>query len=89
MWSNIKPVALLKSDDKEQVHRFKPQQEVPYCRLQVKLEKDNKLVDLKHKVKLQGAKSPVTFSSSLALLKVNFSSNSLQSQRLVDTSSSL
>ena len=47
--------------DKEQVHRFKPQQEVPYCRLQVKLEKDNKLVDLKRKVKLRGAKSPRDF----------------------------
>ena len=47
--------------DKQQVHRFKPQQEVPYCRLQVKLDKDKKPTDLKHKVKLQGAKSPRDF----------------------------
>ena len=47
--------------DKQQVYRFKPQQEVPYCRLQVKLDKDKKPTDLKHKVKLQGAKSPRDF----------------------------
>ena len=47
--------------DKQQVHRFKPQQEVPYCRLEVKLDKDKKPTDLKHKVKLQGAKSPRDF----------------------------
>ena len=47
--------------DKQQVRRFKPGQEVPYCSLEVKLDKDKKPIDLKHKVKLQGAKSPRDF----------------------------
>ena len=47
--------------DKQQVRRFKPGQEVPYCRLQVKLDKEKKPVDLKYKVQLHGAKSPRDF----------------------------
>ena len=47
--------------DKQQVRRFKPGQEVMYCQLEVKLDNDKKSIHLKHKVKLQGAKSPRDF----------------------------
>ena len=47
--------------DKQQVHRFKPRQKFPYCQLEVKSDKGKKSVDLKHKVKLQGAKSQRDF----------------------------
>ena len=57
MWS----LKLLPQIDKQQVDGFKSSQEAPYCRLQVKLDKDKKAVELEHKVKLQGAKHPRNF----------------------------
>ena len=46
---------------KQQADEFQPGQRVPYCRLQVELNKDRKPVELKHKVKLLGTKSPRDF----------------------------
>ena len=47
--------------DRQQVDAFKSWQKVPYCRLQVKLDKDREPVELEHKVKLRGATSPFDF----------------------------
>lgn len=47
--------------EKQQVDEFKPGQRVPYCRLQVTFDKDKKPVELTHKVKLLGTKSPHDF----------------------------
>lgn len=53
--------------EKQQVDGFKSWKKIPYCRLQVILDKDRKPVKLKHKVKLLGAKGPHDFFTIICM----------------------